>query len=599
MNWKRTHTCGELRAAHTGAAVVLMGWVHRRRDHGGLVFLDLRDRYGITQVVTEPRSADGQRGLAEVRGEYVVAVRGHVRPRPAEMVNANLATGEIEVVCEASHVLTRAQTPPFPIDSDVEPTEELKFRYRYLELRRPSLQRNLVLRHQAVLAARIYLDEQRFVEVETPLLIKTTPEGARDYVVPSRLHPGRFYALPQSPQIYKQLLMVAGFDRYFQIARCLRDEDLRADRQPEFTQIDLEMSFVGQEDVFAITEGIVRAMCAAAAQPLPDTAFPRMTFDAAMDRYGSDKPDLRFGLEMRDVSSLVQGSGFNAFADTLQAGGRVRLLAVPGGAALTRGQVDGLIEQAKRGGAKGLAWCKLDADGNPSGGIAKFLSPDEVARLRGATGAGPGDMLLFVADSPLRSAQVLGGVRLSVADLLQVQRAPGLHFHWVHRFPLFEADATSPTGWAPAHHMFTMPELESRSCIESDPGSVYGQLYDLVCNGLEIGSGSIRVHEPELQRRIMRQVGLSDAEIDRKFGFVLRAFEFGAPPHGGIALGLDRLVMLLVAGESLRDVIAFPKTARATSPMDGSPSEATPEQLLELGLQLLPSLRAGSADDSP
>jgi aspartyl-tRNA synthetase len=582
--WKRTHTCGELRRQHVGASVVLAGWINRRRDHGSVTFLNLRDRYGLTQVVVDSDDVLGEGALGS---ECVVRVRGAVRARPDDMINPDMPTGEIEVVAEEVLVETQARTTPFPIDAPQEPSEELKFRYRYLELRRPSLQRSMRVRHRAVLAARQALDEENFLEIETPLLIKTTPEGARDFVVPSRIHPGRFYALPQSPQIYKQILMVAGFDRYFQMARCLRDEDLRADRQPEFTQIDLEMSFVDPEDVFRVTEKMLCAMCAAAGHPVPETPFPRMTYDEALERYGIDKPDTRFGIPLHDVGELLGESDFKAFRSVLDAGGRVRALCASGGAALSRKNIDALTEVAQRAGAKGLAWVKLD-DGGATGGIAKFLSASEVGALRQRLAAADGDLLAFVADEPVRSAQALGQVRLALAEVLEVPRQEGLHFSWVYRFPLFERDASSPSGWAPAHHMFTMPEPGCEERIESDPASVTGQLYDLVCNGMELGSGSIRVHKPELQRRIMRQVGFSDAEIDEKFGFLLESFEYGAPPHGGIALGLDRIVMLLVGADSLRDTIAFPKTARATSPMDGSPSRISPQQLEELGLQLRP-----------
>jgi aspartyl-tRNA synthetase len=587
VNSKRTHTCGALGAAHAGENVVLAGWVNRSRDHGGLTFIDLRDRWGLTQVVVDAQSAAAA-AARDLRNEDVIAVHGTVQRRPADMANPELATGEIEVAAATIEILARAKTTPFPIDSELDPTEELKFRYRYLDLRRAPLQRAMAVRHAALLAVRRYLDAQGFLEIETPLLIKTTPEGARDYVVPSRLHPGRFYALPQSPQIYKQLLMVAGFDRYFQIARCLRDEDLRADRQPEFTQIDLEMSFVGEEQVFEITEGIVGAMCEAAALPPPQLPLRRFTYDDAMARYGSDKPDTRFGLELQDASAVFGSTVFNAFQAALAAGGRVRVLRVPGGARLSRKDIDDLTGLAHKAGAKGLAWAKLEADGSATGGIAKFIAAPELAQLRAATAAEPGDSLLFVADTPLVSAQALGQVRLGLPAKLGLPVPDGLHFCWVHRFALFEAAPDSPTGWAPAHHMFTMPEAASLESIESDPAAVRAQLYDLVCNGVELGSGSIRIHRPELQRRVMRQVGLGDAEIDEKFGFMLQAFEYGAPPHGGIALGVDRLVMLLVGGTSLRDVIAFPKTQRATSPMDGAPSAIAPQQLRELALAIVP-----------
>jgi aspartyl-tRNA synthetase len=586
MSPKRTHTCGELRAALAGSEVVLCGWVNRRRDHGALTFVDLRDRWGITQVVADASSPAILGTVQALRNEYVIAVRGVVRPRPTEMLNRDLPTGDIEVLARDIQILNAARTTPFPIDGEVDVSDELKFKFRYLELRRPALQRAIALRHRAVLAARRYLDSRGFLEIETPLLIKTTPEGARDYVVPSRLHPGRFYALPQSPQIYKQILMVAGFDRYFQIARCLRDEDLRADRQPEFTQIDLEMSFVTEEDVFVVTEGIVGAMCEAAGRPLPAMPLVRHTYDDALARFGSDKPDLRFGLELSDASAVFASTEFNAFRSALQSGGRVRCLRAPGGAArLSRRDIDQLTETAQRAGARGLAWCKLEADGSAGGGIAKFLAAAELERLRALSGAVPGDALLFVADDPVRSALALGAVRVELPSRLGLAVADGLHFCWVHRFALFEPGETA-TGWAPAHHMFTMPEPRHLDALEKDPGAVRAQLYDLVCNGIELGSGSVRIHRADLQRRVMHQVGLGDAEIDEKFGFLLQAFEYGAPPHGGIALGVDRFVMLLAGGTSLRDVIAFPKTQRATSPLDGAPSAIAPEQLRELWLSL-------------
>ena len=595
MSWKRTHTCGELRAADTGREVVLCGWVNRRRDHGGLTFVDLRDRYGVTQIVVDAGSGIPGDLVRDLRSEYVLGVRGVVGARPGDMANTDLATGEIEISAREIVVLATSKTPPFPIDSDLEPTEELKFKYRYLELRRPVLQRSMAIRHRTLLAARRYLDGQGFLEIETPLLIKTTPEGARDYVVPSRLHPGKFYALPQSPQIYKQILMVSGFDRYFQIARCLRDEDLRADRQPEFTQIDLEMSFVTEEEVFTVTEGIVAAMCAAAELPVPAFPLPRFAYDDAMARYGSDKPDIRFGLEMQDVTEVFHATTFNAFLEVAGHGGRIRALCATGGAKLSRKDIDALTLLAQKGGAKGLAWFKLEPDGQPQGGIAKFLSATELAALVARFGAVPGDLFLLVGDDVSRSATALGAVRLALPERLGLPLAAGLHFCWVHRFAMFEPSAESATGWAPAHHMFTMPEPRFLDTLETDPAAVRAQLYDLVCNGVELGSGSIRIHRPELQRRVMRQVGLGDAEIDEKFAFMLQAFEYGAPPHGGIALGVDRFVMLLVGGTSLRDVIAFPKTQRATSPMDGAPSTISPQQLRELSLALVAPPPGGGA----
>ncbi len=584
-DWRRTHLCGALRGSDAGAGAVLMGWVQRTRDHGGVLFVDLRDHTGLSQVVFHPGKVDPEvlRKARAARAEFVLAVRGTVALRPENMVNRDLATGEIEVEATALRVLNVSRTPPFPVDDESEVGEDLRLRYRYLDLRRSSLQDSLRLRAQVTLEVRKYLYGIDFVEVETPMMVRPTPEGARDYVVPARLHPGKFYALPQSPQLYKQILMVSGFNRYFQLARCLRDEDLRADRQPEHTQIDMEMAFVGEEDVYQVVEGLMSHLfraCLGVELPIP---FPRLTYRQSMDAYGTDKPDLRFELPLTDVTSAVAGSPFQVFADTVARKGTVKALRVPGGAARSRKEIDGLEAAAKTNGAKGLAWTKVTGAGF-EGGIGKFLG--DAPALREALKPEPGDLLLFVADEWPVACKALGAVRTVLGEPLVAGREREFRFLWVREFPLFEFNRETGR-WDPAHHMFSMPLEEHLDYLETDPGKVHATLYDLVANGLELASGSIRIHRRDIQERVMKVVGMSMEEAESKFGFLLEAFQYGAPPHGGIAPGLDRLIMLMSGRKSLREVIAFPKTARATSLMDGAPAEVDPHDLQDLHIRVV------------
>lgn len=588
---RRYTTCGELRRQHIGRTVTLKGWVHRRRDHGRLIFLDLRDRYGITQVVANPAHSSAAHEVAEhVRAEYVLAVTGQVVARPEGTINPALSTGEIEVLSDQIEILNPAKTPPFPIAEETDVDESLRLEYRYLDLRRARLQRNLLLRHQVVRFIRHYLEERDFVEIETPMLIKSTPEGARDYVVPSRIFPGHFYALPQSPQQLKQLLMVAGFDRYYQIARCMRDEDLRADRQPEFTQIDLEMSFVDVEDVLELIEGLYTEMFERfASKPLQARPFPRLTYEEAMRRYGSDKPDLRFGLEIDDVSSVFQNTSFGVFRNVLAEGGVIRGFAVPGFADATRSQLDQLTEIARSFGAKGLVWLALQQDSGrliARSPIAKFLNEDEIATLAQRLQAGPGDLVLLVADAGDTAATILGRLRLHVGRERKLIHE-GVHaFCWVIDPPLFEWNEEEQR-WEAMHHPFTSPRDEDLPILDSDPSKVRAKAYDLVADGFELGTGSIRIHRREVQNKIFSIMGYDDTEIERRFGHLLRAFEYGAPPHGGMAPGLDRTIMILAGESSLREVIAFPKNQRAQDLMLGAPSPLDERQLRELHLRVI------------
>ena len=584
----RTHTCGELRGKDADRAVALTGWVHRIRDHGGVFFLDLRDRYGITQVVTRPdeTSEDLLGVIREMRPETVVRIDGTVGRRPEGMVNPDRPTGEIEVLVHAAEILAPAETPPFQIEGEIMAGEDLRLEYRYLDLRRPYLQNILRLRHHMAMEVRKYLDEFGFLEIETPMLVKPTPEGARDYLVPSREYPGRFFALPQSPQLYKQILMVAGVDRYFQLARCLRDEDLRSDRQPEHTQIDLEMSYVGEEDVQKIVEGLMQRTFRAVLGCEIETPFERIDYDECMDRFGSDKPDLRYPGEISDVTDLLDGCDFRLFAGAKGDGKCIKAFVVPGGAALSRKESDALEAEVKLAGAKGLARAKVTGCGLDTG-FAKFLGSDLAAELIRATGAHEGDLLGVVVDTRMRANISLGRLRAHLAGARAEGKPPDYRFLWVRHFPLFERDEASGAITA-AHHMFTMPLPADLPKLESDPLAVRAQLYDLVLNGVELGSGSVRIHRREIQERVMQVVGLDAAEADRRFGFLLKAFQYGAPPHAGIGLGFDRIIMLMSGCSSLRDTIAFPKTTSALSLVDGAPATPDPAELRDLRITVTP-----------
>ncbi|WP_041398346.1 aspartate--tRNA ligase [Spirochaeta africana] len=583
---KRTVTCGDLRAEHAGMPVVLNGWVHRNRDHGGIHFINLRDRYGITQVVVDQDAPEATRHLAEsLKMEFCVAITGTVRRRPDSMINPDMQTGEIEVAATGIQILSSCEVLPFMIDEETETREDLRLQYRYLDLRSFGMQHRIALRNQVSFRVREYLQNQGFYEIETPTMIKSTPEGARDFLVPSRLNPGSFYALPQSPQLYKQLLMVSGFDRYFQLAHCFRDEDARGDRQPEHTQIDMEMSFVSRDDVFAVTEGLMGHVFRSTLDIELPARFPRLSYHEAMNRFGSDKPDLRFEMELQDFTSFAAGSGFGVFESVAESGGSIKLLVVPGGAGYSRKQITELEDVAKTYHAKGLAFAKVTAEGLESG-IGKFFT-DKAAEIKAAFGATEGDLLLFVADSWKVACTALGAVRTRLGTQLELIPANTFAFAWVVDFPLFEWDDELQK-WEPAHHMFTMPRAEYLETMEQDPGAVKGDLYDLVCNGYEMASGSIRVHNPELQQRIFDIVGFPREEAEERFGFLLKAFRYGAPPHGGIAPGLDRLLMVMTGTPTIREVIAFPKNTQGISPMDESPSPIDADQLRDLGLMPLP-----------
>ena len=582
-DWRRTHTNGVLGAGDIGRDVTLMGWVHSRRDLGGLIFIDLRDRTGITQIVCNPQeAADAAAVAAGVRSEYVLAVRGAVAARPAGTENPRVPTGAIEVRARDLRVLNPSDTPPFPIDSDMEVDETVRLRHRYLDLRRPAMQANLALRHRLAKGVRDHLSGAGFLEIETPMLIRGTPEGARDFLVPSRMHPGKFYVLPQSPQLFKQLLMVAGTERYFQIVRCFRDEDLRADRAPEFTQIDIEMSFVGADDVQALAEAmVVYAVREALGIEVPQP-FPRITYADAMRRYGTDKPDLRFGLEIADCGDLFAGSPFRVFSQAVASGGVVRALCAPGAAGYSRRETAELEEIARAAGAGGLVPLHLDP-GGPRGPLARHLSPETLAALRTRCGAGDGDLLLLAAGPEETVALAMGRIRLDLGRRLGVARER-LIFEWVVDFPLLERSPDG--GLAAVHHPFTAPLDEDLPLLDREPLLTRAKAYDLVLNGVELGSGSIRIHRQELQARIFALLGISPEAARERFGFLLDAFRYGAPPHGGFAFGFDRFVMVLAGEESIRDVIAFPKTQSATDLMTGAPSEVDPQALAEAHIEV-------------
>jgi aspartyl-tRNA synthetase len=584
-NWKRSHYCGDISAADIGQEVFLMGWVQRRRDHGGLIFIDLRDREGIAQLALDPdRDPDAHGKAEQVRTEFVVAARGVVSPRPEGTVNAKMKTGEVEVEVRELRILNSAQTPPFMIDEFSEVAENIRLKHRYLDLRRGPLQRNLLLRHQVSKTVRRYLDDAGFVEIETPVLTKSTPEGARDYLVPSRVTPGTFFALPQSPQLFKQLLMVSGFDRYYQIVKCFRDEDLRADRQPEFTQIDCELSFVDRDQIISIMETMIAEVFQATLGVKVSLPMTRITYTEAMARFGVDNPDLRFDLELVELSNLVKDSGFKVFAEVVKKSGIVKALNAKGCASFSRKEIDDLTEFAKIYGAKGLAYVKVQEDGSWQSPIAKFFTEKEIAQIDQALQAEPGDLLLFVADSFRITNETLGRLRGHLGQKLGLASKDAYRFAWVTDFPLLEWDGEARRHVA-VHHPFTAPVEEDMALLDGDPGSVRAQAYDLVLNGSEIGGGSIRIHDQSVQKKMFALLGIDAEEAEEKFGFLLSALEYGAPPHGGIAFGLDRLAMILTGSDSIRDVIAFPKTQKATCLLSGAPGQVDNKQLRELSIR--------------
>jgi aspartyl-tRNA synthetase len=576
----RTHTCGELRADHAGTEVALCGWVAHDRDHGGVLFVDIRDREGIVQVVFHPQEApEAHAAASRLRTESVVRVVGEVRRRPDGTVNPGLPTGEVEVAARTVEVLSEADTPPFPVEDRTEADEPLRLRLRYLDIRRPEMAERLRLRHRAFSAIRRFFDDQGFTEVETPMLTRSTPEGARDFLVPSRLQPGDFYALPQSPQLFKQILMVAGMDRYYQIVRCFRDEDLRADRQPEFTQLDVEMSFVTEEDVMGLIEQMLAGVWAEVIGVQVKTPFPRMPYGEAMRRYGTDKPDLRYGLELADLSDAFAGTGFRAFGSVLSEGGVVKGLAGPGAASWSRGELDGLVTEAKARGATGLVWIAF-AGSEVRSPVEKYLSPEEIGAIRDATGAEDGDLVLLVADREPRADTVLDGMRRLMAQRLDLVPQDRFEFLWITEPPLFEW-SEELEAWTSVHHPFTSPATDDLA-----PETAKARAYDVVLNGWELGGGSIRIHRPDVQRRVFEALGFSEEEAQERFGFLLEAFRYGVPPHGGIAFGLDRVTMLLAGQDNIREVIAFPKTQSGADLLTGAPGPVDEPQLRDLGIQL-------------
>ncbi len=582
---KRTHYCGGLDISLTGQEVVLMGWAHRRRDHGGVIFVDLRDREGIVQVVFNPDAGENVHGEAhKIRSEFVLAVKGKVRKRPEGMENPALKTGEIEVIVSELEIMNESKTPPFSFD-DEEISENVRLKYRYLDLRRPAIQKNLFLRSKLAAATRRYFEENGFIEVETPFLGKSTPEGARDYLVPSRMSKGAFYALPQSPQIFKQLLMVSGFDRYYQIVKCFRDEDLRADRQPEFTQIDVEMSFITEEDIMNMMEGLMKAIFKACLDKELTLPLPRLTYADAMGRYGKDNPDVRFGMEIVDITAIVKDSGFKLFTEVAASGGVIKAIKAEQASTLSRKDLDGLKDFVAIYGAKGLAWAKVNA-ADWTSPIFKFLKPEEVAGIAKAMSVQEGDIIFFVADTPRVVNDSLGNLRLNLGKKLNLIDPDALAFTWITEFPLMEYSETEKR-FMSTHHPFTSPFLEDLPLMTTDPGKVRARAYDLVLNGSEIGGGSIRIHNKEVQSQVFSALKLSEEEARLKFGFLLDALEYGAPPHGGLAFGLDRLTMIMTRADSIRDVIAFPKTQKAACLMTDAPSKVSIEQLMELSLKIV------------
>jgi len=581
---KRTHNCSQLGSDHLNQEVTLMGWVLRRRDHGGVIFIDLRDRWGITQVVFNPEINPEVHAKAHsLRSEWVLAVKGRVERRPGDMANPKLKTGEIEILVSELLILNTSDTPPFPLDEVTEVSDNLRLQYRYMDLRRPEMAAKLIMRHKAVQAVRNYLSENNFLEIETPMLTRSTPEGARDYLVPSRVNAGRFYALPQSPQLFKQMLMMSGMDRYFQIVKCFRDEDLRADRQPEFTQIDMEMSFENEDTIIEITEGMIKDVFKQTRGIELEPPFKRMQYDEAMARFGTDRPDTRFGFELIDLTETLRGCGFKVFHSIIDKGGSVKAINAKGCANFSRKDLDNLTEYAGRFGAKGMAWIKIKEDQWQSP-ITKFFSEEEIAAMGETLEAEPGDLILFGADDTTVVNQVLAELRLELAHRLHLVDRDDFNFLWITDFPLVEFDADRKRFTA-VHHPFTAPFDDQIDLLESDPGKVKSRAYDLVLNGNEIGGGSIRIHNPEVQEKVLKTLGIDKEEAQDKFGFLLQALKFGAPPHGGIAFGVDRLLMLLTGSESIRDVIAFPKTQKATCPLTEAPASVARKQLTELHLR--------------
>jgi aspartyl-tRNA synthetase len=580
----RTHTCGALRPDDVGADVVLLGWVHRVRDLGGLLFIDVRDREGVTQVVFDKDDEALMAKAKRLRSEFVIGVTGRVRRRSADTVNPKLATGEVEVVVRQLVLLNEAKTPPFPIADETPVAEDVRLKYRYLDLRRPRLQGNIVLRHRVTSVARRYFDENGFLEIETPILTKSTPEGARDYLVPSRVHPGEFFALPQSPQLFKQILMVAGMDRYVQICKCFRDEDLRADRQPEFTQVDVEMSFARPDTIFGVIEPLMKQIFAVIGREIT-TPFPRMPYADAIARYGSDKPDLRCGMPIQDLREFFRESSFRVFREIVANGGTVRGFVVKNAAGYSRSEVDGIVDQAKALGATGLVWARRLDDGSITSSIMKAMGEDAVYKLLDEVGAGKGELVLIAAGEPDSTSKLLGQLRLNIAKRDDLLRSDDYVFTWIVDFPLLEWDADDRK-WIYVHHPFTSPHDDDLGRLESDPGAARAKAYDLVLNGSEIGGGSIRIHDSALQRRMFSLLNISDEDARTRFGFFLEALEYGTPPHGGIALGLDRVIAILAAESSIREVIAFPKTAAAVDLMSDAPSPVDPRQLRELHIRI-------------
>jgi aspartyl-tRNA synthetase len=584
---RRTHTCHDLTKANIGQEVVLMGWVHRRRDHGGVIFIDFRDRYGLTQIVFNPElNKDVHERAHILRNEFVLGVRGKVAGRPDDMINPNMATGGIEILVDELRIFNAAVTLPFQIEDNVDASEVTRLTHRHIDLRRPQLQQIFIARHKASMAVRNYLDSKDFLDIETPVLTKSTPEGARDYLVPSRVNEGQFYALPQSPQIFKQLLMISGFDRYYQIVRCFRDEDLRADRQPEFTQIDIEMSFAGEDEIMAVAEGLMKKVFKDVIDKEITTPINRITYKEALDRYGLDKPDLRFELELKDLSEIVKTTGFKVFASVVEKGGLVKAINAKGCATFSRKVIDDLTEYVGIYRAKGLAWVKIKEDGSWQSPIAKFFTPEEQAAIAEKTNMEVGDIIFFVADTPKIVNEALGNLRNHLAVKMELIDPEVFEFVWVTDFPMFDYDEHEKR-YSAIHHPFTAPFEEDYDKLETDPLNINSRAYDLVLNGSEIGGGSIRIHDKEIQERVFAALGLTEEDYKDKFGFLIDALESGAPPHGGIAFGLDRLIMILCGQSSIRDVIAFPKTQKAACLLTEAPSFAADAQLDELSLKVV------------